>query len=73
MKSEVKLDATSTTCTYPMLKIDPDDGEVVMFLSEKECVTLNVGTCRNTHIGNYREDTTTSRFTPFYGTLALSN
>jgi hypothetical protein len=68
--SEVKKD------TFPRLMVDKEDGEVCIFISDRECTVVKSGQKEgriSMPIGHVRTMVNFSIYEPFTGSITLSN
>ncbi len=71
-KVEVNQKAVEPKSEYPCLKVS-QDGSIVLFKSHKVGVVVWSIDVRATPIGYYSDNWFESTFTPFTGTITLSN
>ena len=72
MKIEVTIKKANALPTYPYLGIRKDVGLIVLFIKAESGVCLNKGTTGSTD-GEYCTTWAERLFTPFNGTVTLSN
>jgi len=71
MKIEVTIKKANALPTYPYLGIRKDVGLIVLFIKAETGVVIR-GTIHN-NVGEYSNDWHETKFTPFEGTITLSN
>ena len=72
MKVEVNQKAVEPKSEYPCLKIS-ESGNIVLFTSSKTGTVIQSDKSNYYQVGKYSTDWAERNFTPFHGTITLSN
>jgi len=71
MKLEIKFNKVKALNKYPYIGIKEDSGAIVLFIFERTGTTLIDG--KYNKAGKFSTNWAESEFTPFNGTITLSN